>query len=100
MYSIKFDLRDKKNGFYLKDKADVVIAIEDYNVEAEIKFDTFDFEKLFDEYKQNVGEDTYEELNYKVEKLEVENERLSNLIEQYEEYNDERIAKYFRSEFN
>lgn len=99
MYKMQFDLTNKKDAIYLKDKSDVVICIDDYDTEIEIKLTYKQFERLCDEHKGYVGEPTYKKLEDKIEKLEIENERLSNLIEQYEEHNDARMAKYFESEF-
>lgn len=99
MYKMQFDLTNKKDAIYLKDKSDVVICIDDDDTEIEIKITYKQFEKICDEHKGYVGEPTYKNLEDKIEKLEIENERLNNLIEQYEEHNDARMEKYFRSEF-
>ncbi len=58
----------------------------------------FILDNLFNDLKKSSGEPTYIELLDKIDKLETQLEIQSNLIEQYEEYNDARMGKYFNSE--
>lgn len=99
MYKMQFDLTNKKDAVYLKDKSDVVICIADDDIDIEIKLTYKQFEKLYDEHKGNIGEPTYEDLEDRVLNLEARNEYLNDLIEQYEEYNDEKMQKYYESQF-
>ena len=99
MYKMQFDLNEKDDAIYIKDRAGIALKIEDDQVDIEIQLSVDTMDRLFDEYKEKVGEIKYYELLEQKEELERKNEYLNNQIEQYEQYNDERMAKYFESQF-
>ena len=99
MYKMQFVLNKKDDAVYIKDRAGIALKIEDDQVDIEIQLSVDTMDRLFDEYKEKVGEIKYYELLEQKEELERKNEYLNNQIEQYEQYNDERMAKYFESQF-
>ena len=99
MYKIDLNLTKRPDAIYLKDKSEVVICVEDYNTEITLKLTYEQFEALYDEYKKNVGEPTYQYLEDRNLNLEAKNEYLHDLIEQYEEYGHERNQSYCEREF-
>lgn len=98
MYKINLDLIKKRDAVYIKPSTEVILKIEDYELDGDIKFSFDQWENLDNEVKKGFGEPTYQELLDKINSLKNQLEERNDLIEQYEEHNDARMEKYFMSE--
>ena len=56
------------------------------------------FDSVIDDYLKQIGEDTVEELKDKILKLENQNEELKSKLQQYEEYKNNLMDKYYDCE--
>lgn len=76
---INTDVNSECISIEIKDRADTVQQI--------INFTYDEFDNIVDDVRDQTNEKTFEELEQIIVDLSVENERLKDLIEQYEENN-------------
>lgn len=87
---------------WIKDKLNilvgenVVISNDDLTETATLEMEQFD--EIIDSYLNQVGESTVEELKDKILKFKNENEELKSKLEQYEEYKNNLMDKYYDCE--
>ena len=104
MYSFKADIRNKpiESLYFLESGGYYQIISEEYENKIEIDANYDQIEnfatELFNNIKKGFDEPTYDELLDEVDKLKAQVEEKDNLIEQYEEYNDARMERYFNSD--
>lgn len=89
--SIKLDWRNQEIFYVLA--TDVEFMIEDRT--EKIKLTNEQFEYLFDQYRESVGEKTVSELEDKILELEVALENAHEIIEEKERLEDVRRERYF-----
>ena len=89
--SIKLDWRNQEIFYVLA--TDVEFMIEDRT--EKIKLTNEQFEYLFDQYRESVGEKTVSELEDKILELEVALENAHEIIEEKERLEDIRLEKYY-----
>lgn len=100
MYSFKIDIREKDKGcFYgLEAGGHYELYIEDGEVKIKLKLSYKQLDETIDNLLEQCGEKSYSELEEENILLKARLEERNNLIEQYEEYNDARMEKYFNSD--
>lgn len=100
MYEVIADIRNKPTEclYGLESGGYYQIVSEEYENKVLIKASYDQVDNLFNELKTSSGEATYNELLDKIDKLKAQVEERDNLIEQYEEYNDARMERYFNSD--
>jgi hypothetical protein len=89
--SIKLDWRNQEI-FYIPG-TDIEFTIEDRT--EKIKLTNEQFEYLFDQYRESIGEKTVSELEDKILELEVALENANEIIEEKERLEDIRRERYF-----
>ncbi len=100
MYEVIADIRNKPTEclYGIQSGGYYQIISDEYENKVLIKASYEQVDNLFNDLKKSSGEATYNELLDKIDKLEIQLENQSNLIEQYEEHNDARMEKYFNSD--
>lgn len=89
--SIKLDWRNQEI-FYIPGP-DVEFMIEDRT--EKVKLSNEQFEYLFDQYRESIGEKTVSELEERILDMELEIESLQEIIESKEQYEDLMREKFF-----
>jgi hypothetical protein len=77
----------------------VTIRFDGSNIRHDVCICTNSALNMADELRKAIGEPTYEELEEKILSLEADNEELSNLIEQQEEFEQLKREKYMEGNY-
>lgn len=101
MYEFKADMRNKPlDSIYVIEKGGYCeLVIEECENKEVYKLTYEQMEKIDDDYRKEIGEPTYSEMEEKIAKLECALDDRDELIMQYEEHQDALRDKYFTSEW-
>lgn len=93
MYKMSFDLTNKKHAAFITDEPGATIRIDDYETICEIRLGYENFEELESQYRDNIGEMSYRELEEKYDKILEENRKLKAMMAKKELLDEIRMEK-------
>ena len=93
MYKMEFDLRNKKDAVYMREVADAVMIIEDWDMKCKLYLGCENFEELENQYRENMGEISYRKLEEKYEHILEENRKLKAMMAKKELFDEIRMEK-------